>query len=164
MDGAERVGHEDVGHVGQRLCEVCAVLLLADVEAQVLKQHDLTRLENGSLGLCVLADDVGSEDDFLTQKLGKSLRDGRKSQLGLPLALGLAEVGAGNDGSAVLEQIFNSRNGSDNTLVAGDLTGLLVLGNVEIAAEQNLFPVHVYVVNSLFVVIHGLSSLKIICI
>ena len=164
MDGAERVGHEDVGHVGQRLCEVCAVLLLADVEAQVLKQHDLTRLESGSLGLCVLADDVGSEDDFLTQKLGKSLCDGRKSQLGLPLALGLAEVGAGNDGSAVLEQIFNSRNGSDNTLVAGDLTGLLVLGNVEIAAEQNLFSVHVYIVNSLFVVIHGLSSLKIICI
>jgi hypothetical protein len=73
-------------------------------------------------------------------------------------------VGAGNDGSAVLKQIFNSRNCSDNTLVAGDLTGLLVLGNVEIAAEQNLFSVHVYIVNSLFVVIHGLSSLKIICI
>ena len=164
MDGAERVGHEDVGHVGQSLCEVCAVLLLADIEAQVLKQHDLTRLESGSLGLCVLADDVRSEDDFLTQKLGQSLCDWRKSQLGLPLALGLAEVGAGNDGRAVLKQIFNSRNGSDNTLVAGDLTGLLVLGNVEIAAEQNLFPVHVYVVNSLFVVIHGLSSLKIICI
>ena len=158
MHGAESVGHENLCHVGQGLGKVSAVLLLADVEAQVLQQQDLAGLQRGGLGLSVLADDVLGEDDFLTQQLGQSLCHGGQRQLGLPLALGLAQVGAGDNGSAVIQQIFDGGDGGDNALVAGDLAGLFVLGNVKVATEQNLLALYVHIVNGLLVVVHGLSS------
>ena len=158
MHGAESVGHEDLGHVGQGLGKVGAVLLLADVEAQVLQKKDLAGLECGGLGLGVLADDVLGEDHILAQQLGQSLCHRSQSQLGLPLALGLAQVGAGDNGSAVIQQIFDGGDGGNDTLVAGDLAGLFVLGNVKVAAEQNLLALYVHIVNGFLVVVHGLSS------
>ena len=149
-------------------------------EAEVLQQHDLAGLQRGGLGLGVLADGVGSEDHVLAQQLAQTLGDGSQGQLlegllpllagdvGLVLALldllfhvalkgghGLAEVGAGNDGGAVVEQVLDGGEGGDDTLVAGDLAGLLVLGNVEIAAEQDLLAFDVYIVDGLFVVVHA---------
>ena len=65
---------------------------------------------------------------------------------------------AGNDSCTVLEQIADRRERCNNALVAGDLTGFLVLGDVEVAAEQDLFPIDVYVIDGLLVVIHFLTS------
>ena len=76
MHGAEGVGHIDVGHGGELLGELGVVLLLALVEAEVLKQQQLARLESGGLGLGVLADDVLREDDVHAQKPGQPLGHG----------------------------------------------------------------------------------------
>ena len=180
VHGAERVGDEDLGHVGQSLGKGGVVLGLALVEAQVLQQHDLAGLQRGGLGLGVLADGVGGEDHVLTQQLAQTLGNGSQGQLAqgllplfagdvsLVLALfhlllhialeggdGLAQMGAGDNGGAVLQQILDGGESRDDTLVAGDLAGLLVLGDVEVAAEQNLLALDVYVVNGLFAVVHG---------
>ena len=58
----------------------------------------------------------------------------------------------------MLKQIADSRERCNNALVAGDLAGFLVLGDVEVAAEQDLFPIDVYVIDGLLVVIHFLTS------
>ena len=158
VHGAESVGDEEVGHVSQGLGEVSAVLLLANIEAEVLKKHDLAGLQSGGLGLGVLTDDVGSEDHFLTQQLAEALCHGGQGQLGLPLALGLAQVGAGDDGSAVFQQILDGGDGGNDTLVAGDLAGLFVLRNVKVAAEKHLLALDVNIINCLLVVVHDISS------
>ena len=79
LHGAESVGHEDIRHVGKRLGEVRAVLLLADVEAEVLKQHDLAGLESGGLGLCVLADYIPGKDNILTESSDRRTATGPAS-------------------------------------------------------------------------------------
>ena len=180
---AERVGDVQLRHRGKGLGELRVVLGLTRFKTGVFKQHDLAALERRGLGLGVLADDVVREDDILAQKLGQALGDGRKRQLveglfplllgqrrgvlalfGLlfhplvKLGLGLAEVGAGDDRRAVVEQIPDGRQRGHDTLIRGDLAGLLVLGHVEIAAQQHLLAAHVHIENSLLVIIHVVSS------
>ena len=155
MHGAEGVGHIDLGHGGELLGELGVVLLLALVEAQVLKQHYLAGLQSGGLGLGVLADDVFGHDDVHAQQLAQALGDGLEAQVGLPLSLGLAQVGAGYDGGAILKQVLDGGQGGDDALVAGDLARLLVLRHVEVAAEQHLLAVGIEVVYGLLVVVHA---------
>ena len=180
VHGAESVGDEDLGHVGKSLGKGGVVLGLALGKTEVLQKEDLAGLQRGGLGLGVGADGVGGEDDVLTQQLAETLGNGSERQLGegllplftgdvgLVLALfhlllhialeggdGLAEVGARDNGSAVVKQITDRRESRDDTLVRGDLAGLLVLGDVEVAAEKNFFALDVYVVNGLFAVVHG---------
>ena len=180
---AERVGDVQLRHRGKGLGELGVVLGLARFKTGVFKQHDLAALERRGLGLGVHADDVVREDDILAQKLGQALGDGRKRQLveglfplllgqrrgvlalfGLlfhplvKLGLGLAEVGAGDDRRAVVEQIPDGRQRGHDALIRGDLAGLLVLGHVEIAAQQHLLAAHVHIENSLLVIIHVVSS------
>ena len=158
MHRAESVRHEHLRHGSQLLGKLGVVLLLTDVEAQVLQQHDLTRLQGGGLGLGVLADDILGKDDLLTQQLTQALGDRRERQALLPGALGLAEVGAGDDRRALLEQILNGGQRGHDALVARDLAGRLVLRHVEIAAEQYLLALHIGVGDRHLVVIHGFSS------
>ena len=158
MNGAEGIGDKDVSHVGKGLGECRVVLFLTDVKAEILEKHDLARLQRGGLGLGILADDVGCKNDLLPEQLGKAFGNRCQGQLGLPLALGFAEVRAGNDSSAVIKQIANGRDGGNNALVTGDLAGLLVLRNVKVAAEQDLLPFDVDIVNGLFVVVHDETS------
>ncbi len=180
VHGAESVGDEDLGHVGKSLGKGGVVLGLALGKTEVLQKEDLAGLQRGGLGLGVGADGVGGEDDVLTQQLAETLGNGSERQLGegllplftgdvgLVLALfhlllhialeggdGLAEVGARDNGSAVVKQITDRRESRDDTLVRGDLAGLLVLGDVEVAAEKNFLALDVYVVNGLFAVVHG---------
>ena len=90
VHGAEGVGHIQLRHGGQLLGEGGIVLLLADVEAQVLQQHDLAALQGRGLGLGVLAHDIPGENDLLAQQFTETFCHGGKAQLFLPLALGLA--------------------------------------------------------------------------
>ena len=135
--------------------------------------------------LCILADYILCEDDFLTEKLGKMLSNGSKSQLCkglLPLLLGngsgilalfrllfdigvkgrdgLAQVRARYDRCALLKQILDGGESGYYALVTGDGAGLFVLGDVKVAAEQDLLAVDVCVIYGLFAVIHGISSLN----
>ena len=158
VHGAKGVGHIQFRHVRQLLGEAGVVLLLADIEAQVLQQHDLAGLQSGGLGLGVLTHDVLDEDDLPAQQLAQTLRHGRQRQLHLPLALGLAQVGAGDDRRAVVQQILDGGQCRHDALVAGDRARFLVLGHVEVAAQQDLLALDVYILYRFFIVIHGIRS------
>ena len=68
--------------------------------------------------------------------------------------LGLAQMGASNNRRTVLQQVLNGGQGRHNTLVAGDGSCLLVLGDIEIAAQEHLLAGNVYICNGFFVIIH----------
>ena len=106
MDGAKGIGHVHVGQGGQGLGEGGVVGLLALVEAQVLQQHDLAGLQGGGLGLGVLADDVLGKDNLLAQQLAQPLSHGGQGEGFLPLPLGFAQMGAGDDGGSLLQQVL----------------------------------------------------------
>ena len=103
MDRAEGVGDIDLGQVGQGLGKGGVVFLLALVKAQVFQQHDLAGLKGCGLGLGVRADDVFGEEDLSAQQLAEMLGDRGQGQRFLPLPLGLAQVGAGDDGRVLLQ-------------------------------------------------------------
>ena len=182
MDGAEGVGHVQVRHGRQLLRQLRIVLGLALFKAGVLQQQDLARLERRGLGPGVGAHHVGGHQDVLPQQLAQPLGHGGQGQLGqglLPALLGegggvlallglllrpfvkighrLAQVGAGDDGGAVLQQIADGGQSRHDALVAGD-GAVLVLGHVEVAAEQDPFAPDLHVPDSLLAVVHLISS------
>ena len=150
VSGAERIVHIDVRHGSQLLGESGIVLLLFLVEADVLEKHDLAGLQSRGFGLGVLADDVGSHDDIHAQQLRQP--HGHRSQgvFHVELALGTAQVRAGNDGSAIVQQVFQGLDGFPDALVVGDFA--VGQRNVEVAAYQDLFALYVDVLNGFFVV------------
>ena len=158
VNRAERVGHIDAlgaGQVSQSLGKLGVVLGLALVIAQVLQQQDLTGLQSSGLGLSVLTHDVLGQDHFLAQQLGQTGGHGLHAQLGLPLALGLAHVRAGDDSGVLLQQVLDGGQSGADALVVGDhARAVLGHGDVEIAAQQNLLAGDVNVSDSFLVVIH----------
>ena len=159
MDGAERVGDIELGHVGQLLGERGIVLLLAGIKAEIFQQQDLAGLQRGGLGLRVFAGNVLGENDLLPEQLAQTDGDGGETQTLLPLSLGLSEVGAGDDRRPAGEQGADGGQARDDALVAGDGAGLLVLGNIEIAAQENLLAGNVDVVDGLFMIVHTATLL-----
>ena len=77
----------------------------------------------------------------------------------IKVGLGLTQVGAGDNGSAVVQQIADGGQGRHNALVAGDGAGLLILGHIEITAQKDFFAGNIHIGNGLFVVIHIIISL-----
>ena len=171
MDGAERVGDIELGHVGQLLGERGIVLLLAGIKAEIFQQQDLAGLQRGGLGLGILshnvmgkglrvfAGNVLGENALLPEQLAQTDGDGGETQTLLPLSLGLSEVGAGDDRRPAGEQGADGGQARDDALVAGDGAGLLVLGNIEIAAQENLLAGNVDVVDGLFMIVHTATLL-----
>ena len=179
MDGTESVGHVDLGHGSQLLCEGGIVLGLALFKAGVFQQQDLTGLQGCGLSLSILTHNVAGEDNFLSQQLCQTGGYGSQGQLLLLLApgslgefcgiltlfcllfdpivkirLGLSQVRAGDHRRALIQQIPNGGQSSHDALVTGDGTGLFVLRDIEIAAEKDLLALHVDVADGLFLVIH----------
>ncbi len=155
VHSAECVRHVDVRHRGQFLGEVGVVFLLFLVETQVLQQHDLPGLQRRRLGLGVGADHIGRHNHILAQQLGQPVSHDLQREALFPLPLGPAQVGAGNDRSAVAQQVLDGGQGGHNALVIGDHAGLLVQGHVKIAAEQDFFAVYSNVFYGFLVVIHS---------
>ena len=135
MSGTESIVDENVSHGSQVLAQLGIVLGLALDVTGVLQQHDLAFLQSSSLSLGILAGNVSSHDDFLTQQLAQTIGNDLQAQLGLPLTLGLAHVGAQDDLSLVLDQVLDGGQSGNDTLVGSDLASLG--GNVEVAAAQN---------------------------
>ena len=156
MRGAEGIVHEDVGHGGELLGKLGVVLRLALFKAGVLKQHHFAVLQGRGEGLCARPDDVLRHLDRLAQQLRQALCDDLEAQLRLDLALRLAHVGAEDDLRPVLDEIFDRRQRSDDTLVAGDDAALG--GHVEVAAAKHALALYVDVFYRFFVVIHTGSS------
>ena len=62
---------------------------------------------------------------------------------------------AGNNGGTLLQQIPDGGQSGADTLVIGDDTAAVFShGDVEIAAQQDLFALYVHVLHGFFVVIH----------
>ena len=179
MNGAESVGHINVSQGGKLLGKCRVIFRFALFKAGVFQQQNPTGLQSGGLFLRVLANYIVSKQDFLPQKLSQPRRHRGQRQLfqGLlpcffgqlgrgfalfrlflhPLVivrLRLAQMGAGDHGRPLLQQISNGGQRRHDPLVAGDLAGLFVLRHVEIAAQQNLFAFYVNVADSFLLIIH----------
>ena len=154
-EGVRDIHAVSAGQVGQGLGKGGVVLLLALLEAQILQQHQLAGLQGRGLGLGVGAHHVGGKDDLPAQQLLQTMSHGGQGQCGLDLTLGLAQVGAGDDSSTLVQQILQGGQGSLDALVIGDGTGLLVLGDVEVAAAEHLLALDVDVGDGLLVVVHN---------
>ena len=185
MDGAESVGHVDLGHGSQLLCEGGIVLGLALFKAGIFQQQDLTGLQGRSLSLGILTHNVAGEDNFLSQQLCQTGGYGSQGQLLLLLApgslgefcgiltlfcllfdpfvkirLGLSQVRAGDHRRALVQQIADGGQSGHDALVTGDGTGLFVLRDIEIAAEKDLLALHIDVADGLFLVIHKQTPIR----
>ena len=156
MSGAESVVDEDIGQVSQSLAQLGIVLGLTLDETGILQQHHIAVVQSGGLCLGILAGHIGSHDDFLAQQLAQPVGDNFQAQLRLPLALGLAHMGAQDDLSAVLDQVVDGGQSGDNPLVTGNFS--IFGGDIEVAAAQNALAGYIDVHDGLLVVIHFDSS------
>ena len=66
-----------------------------------------------------------------------------------------------DDRRALPEQVADGRQSGDDALIRGDRAGGLVLGDVEVAAQQDLLALDVYILYCFFVVIHGIRSSRV---
>ena len=155
VDGAEGVRHIQVRHIRQGLGQSRVVLGLALFKAGVLQQHDLAGLQGGGLGPGVGAHHILRHDDGLAQQLAQALGHGLEAQGRVRAVLRLAQMGAGDDGSVLVQKILDSGQGGPDALVVGDdAAAVFSQGHVEIAAQQNLLAGHVHVPDSLLFIIH----------
>ena len=157
VGGAEGIVDENIRQGSQRLAQRRVVFGLTLLKAGVLQQHHIAVLQRGGLGLGVLPCHVGSHDDFLAQQLADALGNDFQTQLGLPLALGLAHVGAEDDLGVVVNQVPDGGHGGNDPLVGGD--DAVLGGNIEVAAAQNPLAGYVDVLDGLFIVVHDNSSI-----
>ena len=152
MCGAECIVYEDLGHGSQFTGECGIVLLLFLVEANVLDHHNLTGLQSGSLRLGILADNVGSHNNLLTQKLAQTGSNGSQRIFHVELTLGTTHVRAEDNGSVFLHQVLDSGQSAVDTGLIGDYT--VRHGNVEVAANENFFAGYGNVFDIFLVVCH----------
>ena len=153
MSSAESIVDKNVSHGSQSLAQLGIVLGLALLKTGVLQQHHFAVLQSGSLGMSVFTGHILGHDDGLAQQLGDAVCNHLKAQLGLPLTLGLAHMGAQDDLGIVVHQVLDGGHGSDNTLVGGDFA--VLGGDVEVAAAQHPLAGDVDILNGLLVVIHS---------
>ena len=108
MRRAEGVVDVDVAQRRHLSRERVVVLLLALVEAAVLEQHDLPRLQRVEPRAAV--DPVAHERHRHAEQLGQALRDRRQRVLGLPLAFGRpAEMRGHHHRRAARERVADAR-------------------------------------------------------
>ena len=164
MHGAEGVGHIDLGQRGQFFGEFGIVLLLPGIKPGVLQQQHLAALERGGLGLGVGADGILGKLNGPAQQLLEADGHPGKGQVGLGVGIlfGLAEMGAYDQRSAVVQQVADGGQSRPDALVVGDLVGLLVLGDVEVHPQQDLLAVEAYVTDAFLLVVHKNSSVSIL--
>ena len=148
MSGTEGVENEDIAVGSEGLGDLGIVLLLTLVEADVLENEDLARLDSGdSLG-SLLAVGVGDKGNVETGELSELLGDGLEGELGLEAgAIGTAEVAHEDDASIVLDEVVDGGQGS---LDAGGVANDAILDrHVEVNADENALAVDIDVADGL---------------
>ena len=120
--------------VGSVLRESAGLAFLLGVEAEILEQQGLARLEGGHFGLGLLA--VGGELHRSAEALGHMIHDMLEGEL-VGHALRTAEVGHDDEGAATGEHFLEGRHGPADAGVVRNFE-LLVEGNVEVHAHDRL--------------------------
>ena len=120
--------------LGGILGKAARLAFFLGVEAEVLQEEGLTRLQGRGLLVRLLA--VGGELDGNAQALGHVVHDVLQGELRIHL-LGTSEVGHDDDGAALLEDLLEGRHGPADAGVVGDVE-VLVEGNVEIHPHNRL--------------------------
>ncbi len=157
MSRAESVEHEDIAVGSELLCDLRIVLLLALVEADILEDEDVARLDLGDGLLSLLAVGVVDELHVVASELSELLGCRLEGELGLgAIALGAAEMAHEHDAGTVLLQILDRR---DSGLDAGVIRDNAVLqGHIEVDAHEDALALDVDVANCLLGESHVHSS------
>ena len=113
---------------------------------------DKGHLAPDELVIGIIADYVGSQNDFFTKQFGKTLCNRSQRKFRIHFALGSAHVGAENGFCAMCHQILNGGQCADNTLVIGDHT--VFHGNVKVASYKHPLAGYVNVFDRFLVVGH----------
>lgn len=102
------------------------------METQVLEENNLATRSLVNDLLDIFADTLIGEDDTAAKKLFELRDDGLQAVLEVLLAIRTAEVGHQDDRlGAIVDGILDGGQGTDDTLVVGDLL-VLIKGHVEI--------------------------------
>jgi len=155
VSGTESIVHEYFCQGSEILGESLSVLGLFFSVAGVLKKNNIAVLHRRDSCFGVRAYDFGicGEYDRLAKALGQAYGYGSQRQLGLGLSLRLAKVGAKNDFAAVSDQFLNGGQRCHDAVVVGDDAGLQ--RNVEVASAQDIFALHVDVINRFLIQSHN---------
>ena len=108
------------------------------MEAQVLKQYDITGLKCPYASLHDRANAVGKQLDWLAEKLRQAFRARRKRQIVNSRAVGAPEVRTHRNCRAVVQQITNGGHRRANPRVVGDPPG--VEGCIEVSTYEHALP------------------------
>ena len=160
VNSTKCIRYEYLCHGSQFLSEISAVLFLADIVSQILKEQKLARLQSSGLCLSILTDDIFCEDDILAEKLTEAFCNRSQAEFRFPLTLGFAKVGTCNDCRSVFQQILDGGQSSNNTFIAGNLSSLFVQRNIEITSQKNFFTLYLCVFYAFFVVVHSRASIN----
>ena len=149
MAAAEGVVHISVSQRSQLLAELRHILGLFLAETSVLQQDDVAVVHSGHSSLCVVAHDgvVIGKHNGLAQLCAQSHSNGSQAELSLGAVLGLAQVAAQDDLSAIVDQLLDGGQSRIDAVLVGDDT--VLHRDVEIAADKHLLAAVVLIVDRL---------------
>ena len=126
-----------------------------------MQQHNIAVTHGGNSSLGVLADNgvVVSKGDGLAELLAQADSNGGQAELSLGAVLRLAQVAAQDDLGAIIDQLFDGRQGRVDAVVVGD--DAVLHRNVEVAANQHALAGVIFIVNGLFTQTHSKAPLGI---
>ena len=118
---------------------ILGLALFLDMKTDILKQHDLARLQGGTGCLDFGADAVLEKLHRFAKKFLKFFGNGFECVLGSILAVGPSQMTGQNNRCPVVEGILDGGECGSDALRVGDFTGLLVLRDIEIDADEDAF-------------------------
>ncbi len=151
MRRAEGIVDVDVGIGRQRLRELGVVGLLLGVEAQVLEQDRLARLEAGDGVDGADAERVAGHAHGSAQQVRQAQRDRTQAEGVVDLALRPTEMAGQDDDGAAIEEVGDGRHAGPDAGVVDDLA--VLERDVEIDPDEDLLAGRIEVANGELV--HG---------
>ena len=142
--GAEGLDRRGVG-LHRAAVVVLDLALLLDVEAEVLEQHHLARLQRGAGRLHLGADAVVELLHRLAEELGEPRGHRREAELVAALPVGAAEVAHEHQARALVEHVLDGGQRRAQPLVVLDRA--VLEGDVEVDAHDDALAAEVEVLD-----------------